>query len=119
MALLFPTWKNSTLKDITKPYLGEYECKSAVLGKKDLLKNFSNIILTLREDNTFLLRYQEKKGKPREETGRYHYDAEKKCVRFFFDGKRGFERDFPLENGDLNVALKMGAWTLSLRFEQK
>ena len=38
---LFPSVKDSTLKDITKPYIGEYECKSARLGDKDYLEDFS------------------------------------------------------------------------------
>ena len=46
---LFPNMQESTLKDIAKPYLGEYECKSAQLGEKDCLEQFSYVRLELKD----------------------------------------------------------------------
>ena len=46
LLLLSPWWtamRSGTLTDITKPYLGVYECQSAQYNDKDLLENFSYI----------------------------------------------------------------------------
>ena len=115
----FSALKVGALTDVTKPYLGEYECKMATYGKKDLFKDFSCIVLELRGDNSFSLRFKDKQGKMQEETGTYEYDTEKNTVRFKWQGKTQLKRDFLLENGSLSGALKLGWRTLYLQFEQK
>ncbi len=115
----FSALKVGSLTDITKPYLGEYECKTAMYGKKDLFEHFTNIVLELREDNTFALRFEDMKGKKREEKGTYEYDKEKNVFRFKLRGKREIKRDFVLEKGIVSGALKLGRRTLYLQFEQK
>ncbi len=112
-------WQASALRDITKPYLGEYECKSATLGKKDLLETISSVVIELRADHTFVLRYRNKKGKKHEETGSYEYDAERKTVRFTRNGLLELTREFTLENGVLYGCMKIGWETLTISFEQK
>ncbi|MBQ7924488.1 MAG: hypothetical protein IJ329_04190 [Clostridia bacterium] len=115
----FSALQTSTLTDITKPYLGEYECITAEYGKKNLLSDFSDIVLDLRKDNTFVLRYEDKHGEKHEESGTYEYDTKKDTFRFTFNGKAEIKRDFPLEKGEISVVLKLGWRTLSLRFQQK
>ena len=48
LMLLFSGWREGKLTDVTKPYLGEYECKQATLGEKDCLKKFDYIRLELK-----------------------------------------------------------------------
>ena len=115
----FSALKVGSITDISKPYLGEYECKSAELGKKDLLKDYPRIVLELCDDNTFVLRFQDKKGKKREQTGEYEYDKERGAFRFRINGKADIKREFVLENGKIHGALKLGWRTLTLEFEQK
>ena len=121
MSLLFSfsALQTGNITDVTKPYVGEYECKSAIYGKKDITDGFTYIILDLRPDETFVLRYRTEKGKTGEETGTYRYDDEKKTVRFSLENKGEFQREFPLENGELSVTVKLGMRTLSIVFEQK
>ncbi len=115
----FSAWKTGTLTDITKPYLGEYECKSATYGKKDMLEDISSVILQLKADETFVLSYKDKHGKTRKETGTYQYDKERNTLHFFWEGKGELKRDFPLEKGCIQGSVKMGNKILSIRFEQK
>ncbi len=115
----FSALKVGSLTDITKPYLGEYECKSATYGKKDLLEKISCVVIELREDNTFVLRYKDKKGKQKEETGEYTYDSENKTVRFKKHGICEIKRDLTLEKGNLYGTMKMGWNTVTIHFEQK
>ncbi len=115
----FSALRVGSINDITKPHLGEYECKSASYGNKDLFKEYSSIVLELREDNTFVLRFQEKKGKKKEEKGTYEYDEENKTLRFKRNGKTEIKRDFLLEKGEISGAVKLGGRVLCVRFEQK
>lgn len=109
-----------SLKDITKPYLGGYECKSAKLGEKEYLDDFSYIRLELKADESFSLYYAFKGGEKREETGRYKYDAEKKSVTLVGEGfgKKVFQKSFPLDKGKLFITFQVGGKTLIMEFEQ-
>ena len=110
--------KESKLSDISKPYLGEYECKSAQFGSLDCLKQFSYVRLELKGNGTFFLHYQEKGGKKKECKGSYVYDKEKNEIEFT-DESGTFRRSFPLSNGILTISLPIGEKILVLQFEQK
>ena len=113
-----PNMKDSTLKDIAKPYIGRYECKSAQLGDKDCLENFSYIRLELKDAENFILYYKEKEGKQKEVEGKYVYDKNK-SVLTLSDKKGVFKREFPLNNGNLTISLPVGDKILILQLEQK
>lgn len=118
MLLFFPSWKESSLTDITKPYLGEYECKSAMLGDSDYTEMFSYIRLELKSDETFSLYYCPKQGKKREETGKYRYDKEKNTIALRI-GENGEEKEFPLKEGQISLTFRIGSKMFSMRFERK
>ena len=115
----FSALRVGNITDITKPYLGEYECISATYGNKDLCKEYGSIVLELRQDDTFILRFQERKGKKKEEKGTYEYDQEKGVLRFKRNGKTEIKRDFMLENGEITGVVKLGGRVLCVHFEQK
>ena len=116
--MIFPNVKESKLTDFTKPYLGEYECKSAQLGSKDCLERFSYIRLELKDEGAFTLRYKEEKEKERQMEGNYLYNKER-GVLTLTSKSGGFKREFPLSNGLLTVSLPVGEKNLVLQFEQK
>ena len=120
MLLWFPWvgWKSSTLKDITKPYLGVYECREAKLDEKDYLQDFDYIRLELKSKNRFVLSYQAKGEKVKEEKGRYQYDKEEQTITFQADGMPFIKRKFPLKNGEVIITSLLGDKTLYIRFEQ-
>jgi hypothetical protein len=119
LALLLAPVKSDSIKEITKPYLGEYECTQAILGKNDLLKTYDFITLELKGDQTYLLKYAKNGGDPIEETGEYSYDIERQelCIE---SGKKGFlKRKFPIKNGEIFLSFRIASQQLLLKFEQK
>ena len=120
-SLLFPVsaWKNGTLPDVTKPYLGEYECKTATLRDMDLTEQFDCAILELQENGSFCLRVKDKTGKMRTQSGKYVYDRENELVTFTV-GKE-YERNyrFPMQKGNIYITIPFGKATMRLEFEQK
>ncbi len=119
LAFCLPACGKATLPEITKPYVGEYECKSATLGEKEYLDEFSFVRLELHADDTFTLSYASKDGKKGQETGKYAYDFEKETISFLGLGDYAIERTFPLKNGQIDLTIALGKQTLHIRFAQK
>jgi hypothetical protein len=105
------------LKEITKPYLGEYECTQALLGENDYLKLFSYITCELKDKGVFTISYKSVDGKKKEIDGEYEYVKERKVL--LVKDKKGYQREYPLENGRFTVIVPYGNKTLHLTFEQK
>ena len=110
---------SDSLKSITKPYLGEYECTQAMLGNQDLLKEYDYITLELKADETYVLRYGKDGEDPHEETGKYTYDEKRQELNVDFGTKGVFKRKFPLKKGELVVSFRVGIKQLLVKFEQK
>ena len=119
LTMLLSGWKNSSLKDITKPYLGEYECTQAILGKENYLDRMAFISLNLGKDNQFVLSFCEKGKTKQTLQGKYSYDKDKQVIIFENEKWNVFAREFPLKNGELYIHIRIGKQTLLLRFEQK
>ena len=115
---LFPASKDNTLKDIAKPYLGTYECRSAQIGSKDCLEKFSYICLELQDEENFVLLYQEKGDGKKEVKGKYTYDKEKGVLKLTDKGGI-IQREFPLRDGVLTISFPIGEKNMVLQFEQK
>lgn len=114
----FSVLKSGSLTDITKPYLGEYECKNATFGDRDFTDEFSYIKLELKKDETFVLRYKTKQGRTGEETGYYTYNPNEESL-CLSAGKNGeIKRRFPIKNGRFEIVLTIGSQLLQLTFEQ-
>lgn len=115
---LFPNLKESALDDMSKPYLGEYECKRAQLGSMDCLKRFNYVRLELKDEENFTLYYQEKGEQKRQVNGRYAYDKERKTL--ILKGEEGeIFRECTLEEGVFIVSIPIAGKILLLEFEQK
>ena len=110
--------KDSSLADIAKTHTGVYECKSATLGDREYLGEFSYIRLELNLDDSFSLYYCAKDGKARKEAGKYSYDNQKNTVCLSLDKQSGIKREFSLEKGVLVITLPVGVKTLIMKFEQ-
>ena len=121
VALLFslPACANGSLGDVTKPYLGEYECKSATLGEKDYAQDFSFIRLELKKDDAFTLYYNAKNGQKGQESGTYVYDEQKETLTLGFGELGILKRKFPIKNGEIFVTIPIGNQTLSMLFARK
>ena len=119
LALLFPNLKTGSLTDITKPYLGMYECQNATLGEDDIIDDFSYVRLELHPDETFTLYYRKKKGKEHKETGKYFYDKEAETICLSTGVGDVLKRTFPLKNGVISITMRMGTKTLQMQLKQK
>ena len=110
---------NTSLKDIAKPYTGEYECKSATLGEKDMLSSFEYVDLQLDGDGTYTLRYKPKVGKAGEEKGDYTYDADKQTLCITHGDKGEIKREIPFKDGKIFLSIPIGGRQLNVEFEKK
>ncbi|MBQ3220952.1 MAG: hypothetical protein IJB34_03200 [Clostridia bacterium] len=117
--LSLSAFRQGKLTDISKPYLGEYECISANLGAKDLSKDFSYIRLELLPDGSFCLRYCDKNGKHGEEYGAYRYDGEREEITFSLRDKIEYDRTCSLKNGEIHLNFTLGKQIFSVKFRQK
>ena len=120
-ALLFSlgALKSGSITDIAKPYLGEYRCETATLGGNDCLGNFKDIVLELKDETSYQLRYQLKNGYKGAEEGTYVYDKEKQILTLSL-GKNGqWKREVPIKNGKICISVTLGDTLLYLCFTQK
>ena len=115
----FSSIKNTDLTDISKPYLGEYPCKIAKLGSEDYLSQFSELVLELKLNGEYELRYKLKNGMRGKDTGKYTYDKQKETLRITKGGKEEWKRDIPIKNGTISIAITLGEKLLYLQFQQK
>lgn len=116
--LVAPNFRASGLKEITKPYLGTYECTEARLSEKEYLSDFDYIRLELKPKNEFILYCKKKGGREFRENGKYQYDYQRGVIKFV--GSSGaLKREFPLTNGNITMEIPFGGKNLFLEFEQK
>ena len=118
----FPWWntvKTQPLTDITKAYLGTYECKLAQLNEKNLLEDFSYINLELKTEKDYVLYAKSKGGKEKRVEGEYVYNKDRETITFYADTFSFIKKEFPMKQGEINICLKQGDKTLLMKFEQK
>lgn len=112
--------KSTSLKDIAKPYLGEYECKQAIYGGKDYLETFTYIRLELQSENRFVLTYCDKLlNKKNQVEGKFSFDEQTNSITLQVGEEDCIKRQFSLKDGVLLVITTIGNKILQLRFEQK
>lgn len=119
LSILFTGVKDGKLTDITKPYLGVYECERISLGSEDLLKRFSFVTLELKSKGEYLLSYCEKDGKKKTATGKYEYDKDDETLTLYTQDGQALPHKFPLKKGELQMSTPLGGKTLVIVFTQK
>ena len=115
----FPTAGKSDLTDIAKPYLGVYDCTQAKLNNEDLLANFDDLKLELKDKGEYVLYVKEKGGKAKKVKGKYQYDKKSETITIQVADSRIFHRAFPLKKGVLVINVPYGDKILQLQFMQK
>ena len=111
--------KNSSLKEISKPYFGVYECERARFGDKDLLLNYAKLTLELQRGGVFTLHYCENNGREGEMQGRYSYDEKTQTITFQAEPLKGLKREFTLRKGVLTLSFPILDKQLCLIFKHK
>lgn len=101
--------KDSSLKDISRPYTGEYFCKKLTIGGEDALQNFRFITLDLKGDGEFELRYQTESGGEGSYGGQYRISEEQGEISFTANHLlRSVTRSFSYEKGKIEIRLNFG-----------
>lgn len=105
----------STLRDISRPYAGEYKCRKLTLGGQDLLGRFDYLKLNLNYFGKFRLTYAEVSAGEGEYSGTYEAREEE----IAFCASAGGEKKryvFPYESGTVRVELLLGEKLLYAEF---
>ena len=107
------------LTEITRPYLGVYECEQLLFDGKDLLDDFKYIKIELKSDGEMLVHFSDKQGKKSSVSARYEYDEQVELLTVSTQmGTKTIKRSFPLKNGELYVHITYETKTLSMKFVQ-
>ena len=98
----------SSLEEITKPYLGVYECKSLYFGGEDKKDIFQYFRIELKSNGELLLSYKLKRGQVNQIPLNYEYDFAEKTL--WVRGQWGVlkaDKKFPVKKGEINVAMNI------------
>lgn len=109
-----------SLKAITKPYIGEYECVSARLGESDLLEKYEYIKITLIDDKKMEVSFKPKGGSKKSFEGAYEVNEETRE----FTGEVGifgvkFKEATKIENGKFTITKLIFKTPLIMNFKMK
>lgn len=112
--------KSGSLKSITKPYIGEYECVEARFGEQDLLEKYDFIIISLIDDEKMEVSFKPKDGKKKTFEGAYEVNPETRE----FTGEVGilgvrFKESTKIENGKFTITKLIFSMPLILNFKMK
>ncbi len=105
----------SSLKEISKPYTGEYRCETLLLGSTNLLQQYKYIKLNLKPDGDFLLSYRDTADREGEYGGEYTFKGDSVS----FTAKNGLldeTRSFPYEKGKIYIQLPFSGKLLIAEF---
>ena len=111
--------KEGKLTEISRPYLGTYECESFYYGGEDRLDDFDYVRLELQSDGSMKLLYREKDKKANEIPLTYEYDE--KTQELAVRGQWGIfkiEKKFPIENGEICGVLPLGGKQITVKFKK-
>ena len=111
--------KDGKLTEISRPYLGTYECESLYYGGEDKLDSFEYFRLELQTEGKMKLLYREKDKAPKEIPLEYEYDEQTK--ELIVRGQWGIfkaEKKIPLEKGELNAVLRLGGKQIIVKFKK-
>ncbi len=111
---------SGSVKSLTKPYIGEYECVEARLGETDLLEKYEFIKITLIDDKKMEIGFKPKNGSQRSFEGEYTVDSETRE----FTGEAGilgykFKEKVKIENGGFVISKIIMSKPLIMKFKMK
>lgn len=112
--------KTSSLKDITKPYVAQYECTEATLGGEDLLEKFDYIKINLANKNTMEIIYKPKEGERKIIKAPYKFDSSTRelSAEIGILGHK-IKQTVKVEKGKFTVSKAIGKKQLIMKFKTK
>ena len=111
---------DSSIKEITHPFINTYECTRATLGDADLLDNCDHIRIVLGEGDKLELLIKKKGERERRRTGKYSFneDTRELTADITILGYP-FRPRAAIENGRFTVTTQIAAKQLVTIFEAK
>lgn len=111
---------SGSLKSITKPYIGEYECVEARLGETNLLEKYDFINISLLDDKKMEVSFKPKNGSKKTFKGAYEVNEETRE----FKGEVGilgvkFKEGTKIEKGKFTVKKVIFSKPLIMNFKMK
>ena len=111
---------SGSLKSLTKPYIGEYECIEARLGETNLLEKYEFITISLLDDKKMEISFKPKNGKKKTFDGAYEVNNETRE----FTGEVGilgvnFREATKIENGKFTITKLIFSMPLIMNFKMK
>ena len=119
MLCAFTFDSQSSLKDLTHPYINNYECTAARLGNEDLLERYEYFKITFLDDKQLELSFKRKNG------GKAHvykcdYTYDDKTSEFSAElgilGYR-FRQTSKISNGKFTISMPILGRLLLMNFE--
>ena len=109
---------DSSLKELTHPYITRYECTSATYGGDDIMGNFDYIRITLLDKEQLELACKPKSGKVRSVKSGYTFDEDthELCAEIGALGVKVKERVI-VENGKFTISFPLRGKELIMNFE--
>ena len=122
MSLLFltacETEELGSLKDVSRPYAGLYQCEKITLGGRDMTEKFEKLSLELKQDGQFELSYLTAEGNEGGYRGNYEIDSEEKEITFSArQGTRQRSFSFPYEKGAVRIDYNLFGTLLHAEFK--
>lgn len=110
--------KMSSLAELSRPYVGEYQCEQLTLAGKDMLSDFEWVRLTLGYDGNAVISWKKTDENKGEYSMRYEADPDGETITFFPE-KRGIAaRTFPMKNGTVRIGMSLLGRYLEAVFRQ-
>lgn len=110
--------KQSSLKNLTHPYINTYECTAAQLGKEDLLEQYEYFKITFLDEKQLELSFKRKKG-GKQHTYRCDYQYDEKTSEFSAElGILGykFRQTTKISNGKFTISMPILGKPLLMNF---
>ncbi len=107
-----------SLKEVTRPYAGFYQCETITLGGRDMTDKFETLTLELRQDGQFVVSYLTAEGNEGSYRGNYEIDIEEKEITFSAkQGTRQKAFSFPYEKGAVRIDYNLFGTLLHAEFK--
>jgi len=118
LAALINVSSMGTLKDLSRPYLGTYDCEYIRMGSEDLLKKFDYVTAELKPEGIFKIEFKDLRGVKGLYRGHYVFDESDGTIKIdeSIFGKR-VTKSFSAENGEIIANLLYGDKLLAIKFK--
>lgn len=116
--MAFNLMSMSSLEDVSKPYVGVYECKYIMFGDENLLDKFNYVKFELLLNGVYKIEFKDKHNVKGVYRGHYEYDTANNLITIDENvfGNR-IKKSFIAEKGAIDVTVQYGDKLLAIKFE--